>query len=369
MSPTVLEIEAAGSPRQIGRAVGEAARDLVAEALAFYRDHHHEMGPMTFAEAEREALTYLPAARRRLPAVVEELEGIAEAARVPLSELLVPNLGEELTCNGDPAAGAAAGHGLDGDAAPRSPGAGHCTSLAISAGGRHVVAHNEDWFAGDADGLLLRLTCADGTRIVAVTSPALLPPSGISSHGIAACANTVFADDHRLGVPNNLLRRWILEAGTLEEARDRCLLGARARGANHLFGDASGRIWDVETSATAAAVTEAGDWYAHANHYLTPEMEAREISTSVNSRTRYARACELIEAGLAGGDDPAAIAARVLADHANGENCICGHPDESAPRGEQEMTVASMIWDLDAMTVDVAFGPPCANERRRYALH
>jgi isopenicillin-N N-acyltransferase like protein len=355
MTPTMLEIDAKGSPREIGRAIGEAARDLIHEALDFYEGHQHEMGAFTFAEAEHEALAYLPVARRRVPGVVEELEGTAEAAGVSLTRLMVPNLGEELTCNTDPAAGTCLSHG-------------HCTTLAINAGGRRIVGHNEDWFAGDADSLLLRLTCADGTRIVAVTSPVLAPPTGISSHGIAGGANTVYANDHHIGVPNNLLRRWILESRSLEEARERCLVDERARGSNHLFGDSDGRIWNIETSATAATVVESERWYAHTNHYLAPEMGAYEISTSVNSRTRHSRACELIEEGLASGDDAAQIAARVLADHAHGADCICGHPVETDSPGEREMTVASMIWDLDELTVDVAFGPPCENERVRFAL-
>ena len=90
MAPTVLEIEAEGSPREIGHAIGEAARELIAKALAFYQDHHHEMGPFTFAEAEQEALRYLPIAKRRLPAVVEELEAIARAAGVPVSRTARP---------------------------------------------------------------------------------------------------------------------------------------------------------------------------------------------------------------------------------------------------------------------------------------
>jgi isopenicillin-N N-acyltransferase-like protein len=237
------------------------------------------------------------------------------------------------------------------------------------AGGRRIVAHNEDWFAGDAENnVLLRLTTADGTQILAVTSAVLLPPTGINSHGIAGGANTVYSNDNRVGVPNNLLRRWVLEAATLEEARDRCLLPERARGSNHLFGDAGGRIWDLETSGTAAALVEADVWYAHANHSLSLEMSEYDLSSSVNSRTRTARAQALVQEGLARDDDAAVIAARVLADHENGENCICGHPDENDSPGEQEMTTASMIWDLDAMSVDVAFGPPCENEHVHFAF-
>jgi len=366
MKPAQLEIEANGTPRQIGRCVGEAARSLIADGLAFYEEHHHEMGPLTFTEAQEAVLKYLPVTRRCIPQVLEELEGMAEGAGVPLPKLLVPNLGEELTCNDDPAADPGGPVPL---AHGRRRSRGHCTTVAITAGGRRIVAHNEDWFAGDADkSVVLRLTTDGGIRILAVSSAHLVPATGISSHGIASGANTVFSNDTRIGVPNNLLRRWVLEAATLEEARERCLLPDRARGSNHLFGDAGGRILDVETSGTAAATVEAGPWYAHTNHFLAPEMAPYELSTSVNSRTRLARAREMVAEGLAAGDDPAEIAARVLADHENGDSCICGHPDEADSYGEREMTTASMIWDLDALTADVSFGPPCENERVRFAL-
>jgi isopenicillin-N N-acyltransferase like protein len=366
VNPSYLEIEAHGSPRQIGHAVGEAARHLIAAGIAFYEEYHHEMGSLTFAEAELESLAYLAPARRWVPGVVEELEGMAEGSGVPLSKLLVPNLGEELTCNDDPAGDSSClSHGR---ARARRRG-GHCTTVAIMAGGRHIVAHNEDWFAGDADNnVVVRLTTLDGTRILGVTSAALLAPTGINSHAIAGGANTVYSDDNRVGVPNNLLRRWALEATSLEEARDRCLLTDRARGSNHLFGDAGGRIWNLETSGAASALVEADAWYAHTNHYLSPEMAVHELSTSANSRTRVARAQHLVQQGLERGDDAAVIAAGVLADHANGANCICGHPDDDDSYGEREMTTASMIWDLDAMSVDVAFGPPCENERVRFSL-
>jgi hypothetical protein len=32
------------------------------------------------------------------------------------------------------------------------------------------------------------------------------------------------------------------------------------------------------------------------------------------------------------------------------------------------MTTASMIWDLQALTVEVCAGPPCENERMLYNL-
>jgi hypothetical protein len=94
-----LEIEVRGSPRQIGCQISEAARDVIHESIVCYEEHHQAMAGMSFAEAERKCADYLVQARRWVPQVVEELEGMAAGSGVPLSKLAVPNCGEELTCS------------------------------------------------------------------------------------------------------------------------------------------------------------------------------------------------------------------------------------------------------------------------------
>ena len=362
MSVPYLEIAAHGSHREIGRQIGEAARHLIVAGIAYYEEYHEAMGGLPFAAAERECLAYLPPARRALPGVVEELEGMAEGAGVPLSRLMVPNLGEELTCNSDPAVSAAGPH------ADRS---GHCTSVAVTAGGRRLLGHNEDWWAGDVDkNVLLRITTDDGTQILAMTSACLLPPTGINSHGVATAGNTLYANDQRVGVPNNFIRRSLLESRSLDDARQRALLATRARGSNHLLADAAGGLLDIEAAATCEALVVGDDRLVHTNHFVAPEMAASELSSSLGTRLRMARASELLDRGLARGDDPRDLLQAILSDHDAVDQAmsICGHPDLSVSLGERDMTTASMIWDPEALTVEVCAGPPCENERRLFSL-
>jgi len=98
MAISFPHIQATGSYRELGRAVGEGARDQVAAAIAFYQEHFLAMAGITFAEAERQALAYLPYAQRYVPQYVDELEGMAEASGLPFIQLLVPNCAEEFTC-------------------------------------------------------------------------------------------------------------------------------------------------------------------------------------------------------------------------------------------------------------------------------
>lgn len=354
MSAPFVVIEASGSNREIGRAIGEAAREQIVAQLAAYAENHAAMCGIAFAEAMEMAAEYVAVGRRHLPQYVEELEGIAEAAGVPVLALAVINLGEEFTCNGDPAG---------------TPAPGHCTNLAIAAGSRVVVGHNEDWYARDVQAYAVaRITTSDGTQIVTAMPAGEFGFTGINSHGIANAGNTLYANDARIGLPNYFICRWMLEARTLEETHERACHRARARGANHHMADAGGRIWDVETSATAAARIVADGHFVHTNHYLAPEMAPYEVSTSQGSRLRHARATALLEEGRARGDEPAELAARILSDHANAPFSICSHADESDPPGIREQTTASVIWDLGALTADICVGTPCASERRHFAL-
>lgn len=360
MSVAFTEIEVDGDHRAAGELIGEAARKAIQESIEYYEEHHEAMAGVSFREAEEESAAYLECSRRWLPQIVDELEGMAAGSGVPVSKLLVPNLGEELTCSDEKA--------LLGGADPAS--AQHCTTFGLVAGGRVLAGHNEDWYSGDTTrNVLLRMRLADGTRIVAITPACLLAATGINSHGVATGANTVFCTDHRIGVPNNFIRRWMLESDSLETACSRACLPARARGANHLMIDANGRVWDVETSATAAVTFESGSCLVHTNHYVHDSMLPRQMALPLDdSRARYARARALLDAGLARDDDPYELAQAVLADHEDEEHAICSHEDESLPRGQRQSTTASMIWDPVSLSASVCAGPPCENPRQHVGL-
>lgn len=347
-------IEAKGSYRELGRAVGEGARLQIAAALAFYQEHFREMSGLEFAEAERQAQGYVPYVRRYLPQYLEELEGMAEGAGQPLGKLLVPNCAEEFTCPVDEPSAERGDERLGG---------GHfCTAVAVMAGERRLVGHNMDWYVVDVDkNVLFDLTTPDGTRIVTLAGVPYLPILGMNSHGVAYVGNSVYCNDGRPGVPNVFVRRWALEARSLEEAAARAAMPMRARGSNHLFGDREGRIWDLETSAHAAVLTEHEGYAAHTNHYVAPAMSVYEGSHSSESRTRLAFAEGALADGLAAGEDPRALVDAVLRSHNGVCEWVCGHPDEKQPLGEQVMTVASMVCDLDAMQLHACAGPPCEN--------
>jgi len=356
-SPSSLPlIEARGTNREIGRQVGEAARERIRRSVAYYEEHIEWLAGMTFAAAEERSLALRRYAERDLPQYVEELVGMAESAGVPLEKLLVLNCGEEVLCAPRPGAGERASRRVD-----------RCTCLALASPGRTIIGHNEDWIEADVENMVLvSITVPDGTRILALTGAAYLPMCGVNSHGIAFYGNTLYARDERPGMPNAFKHRWLLEAATREEADARARMRGRARGSNHLNARAGGEIWDVEVSAERDAIIEADGWLVHTNHFIAVKLQDVERSDSAGSRLRLQRGRELVAAGLARGDDPFGIAAAVLRDHANAPTSICAHPVPDDP--EDGPTTGSVIIELEERRMHVCAGRPCENSYRVVSL-
>lgn len=366
MAIPFVHVEARGTYRELGRAVGEAAREQVRASVDFFAAGFEAMtgARLTFAAAEEQAVAYAVHARRWVPQLVDELEGLAEGSGVPCSQLLVLNCGEEFT-SAEPVAGEAP--------AAIAPGGGDfCTAVAVAARGRHVVGHNMDWYTIDAaNNVLFDLTVPDGTRIMGIAGAPYLLMLGMNSHGVANVSNSVCSTDNRIGIPNVFVRRWSIEAPDLEEARIRGLHGARARGTNHFCADLDGRLWDIETSATRHAFIDRSTTgtMAHTNHYASPDMAAFEGSQSEESRVRLRTAERELAEGVARGDDPVELVARVLRCHEpSAHEAICGHADGSLPPAQRVMTVGSMICDLDERRLHVCAGPPCENPYQTFPM-
>lgn len=394
MAIPFIHVQAKGDYRELGRAVGEAAREQVRASVEFFAEHFETMtrGRLSFASAEVQALAYAAHARRWLPQYVAELEGLAEGAGLPFSHLLVLNCGEEFTCD-EPVFGEAAPDGTtvpgegSGDrdggaggevATPPGPGderrrgdGDHCTAVAVAAAGRHVVGHDMDWYVIDApNNVLFDFTVPDGTRVMGIAGAPYLLMLGMNSHGVGNVSSSVHSTDNRMGVPNVFVRRWSIEGRTLEEASARGLLATRARGTNHFLADTGGRLWDVETSATSSVLADhsTAGFMAHTNHYASPAMSPFEGSRFEESRVRLATAERLLGEGLTRGDDPVELVTSVLRSHERSPEQICGHPDEGQAPAAQVMTVGSMICDLDERRMYVCAGPPCENPYQIFSM-
>ena len=354
--PTV--INASGTHREVGRQIGEAARDLVAQGLAAYEERFPLLAGFSLAEAVERSRAYLRPADDYVPQAVDQIRGLAEGANAPFQHLFALNCSEEFTCAAD-------------RVWPRPE---HCTSFAVMAGGRVVSGHNEDWYPEDVEGLVIRkvrLTGVgewSGTSYLSVGAAYDLPISGITSHRLTSAANTVYFRDERVGVPNNCLLTAVLQQPDLERVRDIITGSPRARGSNHLLCDAGGRIWDVETTAEHWAFIDGVALFTHANHYVSPELAPGDATGSEGSPKRSARAEELLTAGVDAGADLVELGKSVLSDHADAPLSICSHWDEDDPDDDQSVTTASMVWEPAEGRAHIACGQPCTSGYVTYQL-
>ena len=107
---------------------------------------------------------------------------------------------------------------------------------------------------------------------------------------------------------------------------------------------------------------------SHANHYLHPRMQAIEKHNGdlVNSHIRLNRVRRLM-ASQRGKADRLSIQA-ILSDHVNFPQSICNHIVEDDTPLDRQQTIASLVIDLSAQTMHVAWGTPCRNEYVTYSL-
>jgi isopenicillin-N N-acyltransferase-like protein len=344
--PEVPLFEIRGSPRTMGRMLGEQAGDLIRSMLDTYQSFMQQASGLNWAEAVRESHKSLPYAQAAFPQYVEEIVGIAEGAGVSFQAAWLLNCYE----------------GVAEDQKLMA-----CTALAVNddvtADGHVYLAHNEDWISGDSQHVyLVRATPDDGPPFLSVSYGPMLCNLGFNAAGIAVGINSVYPTDVRVGVPQVILSRQVLAAERLSDALRACVHGRRASGYNHLLADRSGEIFGVESSATRHDVLYAHEgWLAHTNHYLSPQLrplEQRFIFASSNVRLRRA---ERLLRRQAGKIDLAGLQT-IMRDHVSYPDSICKHDDLNDAPHDRSRTLISMIMDLTEMTMWVAPGPPCCGE-------
>jgi len=350
-------VYAEGSHYEIGRQIGADRQEAIQLMLAVYRRYFEQegerIGIADWDAAILHARKYLPFAEESVPQYVEELQGIADACNVDFNDLLMLNCIEAIT----------------EDALHTG-----CTSLAaapeVTADGSLLVGHNEDWLPDDQDSVyLVHARPEDEPAFLAITYGGLLPNIGFNEHGIAQCCDSVYPDDVRIGVPRIFVSRAVLAARTLADAIRAALNRRRAAGYNHLIVHVSGEMYNAEVSAEDFDVIYGMEgMLAHTNNYLSRRMRALEKDSEelISSRVRYNRALRLMHSQQ--GKLSLKSFKAILSDHVNYPQSICSHLDENDPPLERQQTIASLLMDLTAQTMYVAWGPPCQAEYHSYKL-
>ncbi len=326
----VRVVHAEGDPATRGRTIGSQLGDLIDRSLGFYRDYLAELGVRDLALA---VAPYREAAARSLPEHVETISAMAAAAGVSEVELFAVNACEELEAGAVPAE--------------------RCSSFTAVGPGFTILAHNEQWLAGDAGNVAVVVEQpAEGTVVVSPTLAACLPAVGMNAHGGAQGIHSLTARDDRVGTPRVLVSRHALEASDREDAIRRAGLPGRAGGYAHLLAFRGGDTLTIETSSTELAVVEGPG--PHTNHYTAPELAGVGDEPGAGSLARLDRLTELLEVRPPSTPQEAM---EILSDHESTPQAICKHPGPNDP--EESTIVFSMVCELESRRMWVAAGNPC----------
>jgi isopenicillin-N N-acyltransferase like protein len=314
-------VVAEGGPTDRGRTIGRELGDLIDRSLGFYRGY---FAASSFPDPDVEPYRHAAAA---LPEESALIDAIAAGAEVDPRELWTVNAVEEV----------------------EQLVIERCTSFTAVAPGVTLLAHNEQWLAGDAENIAVVIEVPpDGPALVSPTVACCLPAVGWNTNGIAQGIDSLTASDDRVGIPRVLVSRHALAGRGLDDAVARASVPGRAGGYAHVLAANGGRTLTLETSATRAWSIDGPG--GHTNHYLAGEGD----ESSDGSRARYERLSELLH------DRPPQTpedAMAILRDHASSPQAICEHGDP----GDDDSSVVlfSMVCDLEQGRMWVAPGNPC----------
>ena len=343
---------AGATHREVGRELGEAARDRIhAEAAETY----HDLPAGRTREQQRAlAQEYLAFTEPRLPWLVDELHGIAEAAGIDPLDLFAASI-EEIWY------------------APRARMTqGRCSDLvagpAATTDGHLLVGHNNDLRPSAEEHIVGIEKRVGGDPVIFQLGGVPWLSVGWNSAGLSLTGNELSPNDERLGISRSHQVLEMMRARSLGEMVGMAMRPDRASSYNNVLTSSDGGVANVEGSATDAEVSSLDDdWHlVHTNHYVCDRMLAYEGDPAYAERSnvRFERARKLIAAQPPGSVD-AGVMRSILSDHETKPDSLCRHPEFGVADSK---TVFWCVADVTEGRVTFGRGNPCDSEEQEYVF-
>ena len=344
------EIEVRGTPSELGRQLGEAARDEIRGFAAIALERTNKTVPISCEKALQVARDCIPYVESYAPDMLAELRGVSAGSGVSLDELMLLQVRNQLRPEGG------------------------CTAFSLApsatASGGSIVAQNWDNDpALDPFTVVLTRRPQGRPALMDITQAGLIAYIGLNSEGIGLCMNTLPAPSRQAGVPHYFTVRGIYESRSLNEAVSAVRRAERAIPANIILATPQGPA-DLEVTVDAIHVLRNEDAGAvtHTNHCLHPDLISinADFPELIESGPRKRR----IDALLAGMPRPLDLKSlkTALRDHDGQPRSICRHPNDHPSTGFWT-SVFSAIVEADAGRMHVSRGNPCAHPYETYILN
>ncbi len=355
-----------GTHRVIGQQFGDACADLIRQHRDRVLARLDTQAGMSAKHALSTAMYYRDYVVAHAPFLDEEIQGVAEGARIPLPEAYLLQLRAEVAApvTAAPAPLPAGASVEAGD---------ECTTFAVLAEGTSdgipLIGQNADLpvFYGEI-GVVVEIAPDDAPAVLMLTPAGQVSYIGINAQGLGIFANFLTCDGWRVGYPRYLLSRLALTKDTVEEAIAAIRSVPRASSRNLILLDAQGTAADLETTPTNdARLDPENGLLAHSNHYVAEDLGNEDRSAERprhNSRVRLERMRELLAENR--GNLNAKVMQDLLRDRTCHPDTICREPEDA--QGADVMTFASVIAAPTRGEMWVAVGPPNKHTYRRYGF-
>jgi len=336
------ELTVSGSPFERGhahgRAMGGVIRGFLADRLA--RINAVRPQPLALADARAIALCHAAVIETQLPAIAEEIAGLARGAEIDRADAYLLQIRRELIAHRD----------------------GDCSLIAgRTADGETVVAQTVDLPGAMTElGLILRVRDPHGPDVCMFTFAGLLGYLGLNEAGLAVGINMVLAPGWRVGVPPYLLVRHLLSLDGVAAATAAIERIPRASSRALLLADRHDVV-DLELTVDTARPVR-GAPLVHTNHFLDPALAAVDQLAEPSRSGSRARLARLRRHGDV--IDLDALPA-LLADHDGYPRSVCAHGEGDLTRGE---TVAAVIMRPERGELRASRGQPCVAPFHTYTL-
>lgn len=245
---------------ELGKKLGEIFGENLDRDLAKLKKE------TTWSWKIQEARNYLQQTKKDFSQYIEELEGYAQSSNVDFLDLWTVSLEDEVYYEDK------------------------CTSL-ISNDGK-LLGHNEDQSDSEESIVVLKKTIKDMTILELYYLHTLGGNSvSINSHGYIQAIDSLTQTDKQLGVPRNVIARWMSETRNPKEDLVKLESLNRASGFCHNILSVKEGIMNIETTAKKVKETIVTAPFVHSNNYLTElnAYEANDNSTYTFERYKSAK--------------------------------------------------------------------------------
>ncbi|GGY02973.1 peptidase C45 [Litchfieldella qijiaojingensis] len=336
MSMGITELQ--GSRAAIGHGHGRRHAKQIVPSLEVYDRLFRDFADLDWRQARQQARRFLPAIERHFPAILEELDGLAQGAGIDFDDILTLNCRSEISL---------------------TRASGGCSAFSLNRHGQQWLAQNWDWRPDQLHNVvILRIKLNDGTVLISVGEAGMVAKIGLNAHGIGVCLNAIRSRTCGEGLPIHIALRKMLESPDFDAAKRVATLDRVASPAHILLASAEGQAVGLEVHPGVPGELYPQDGtVTHTNHlYAQAATACVEDFPRPDSATRLSRLDQLLTAQIA--ETPQALF-ELLSDHDNAPTSICRHTNLAQPEAERMETLFSVVMNLRRRELHLRLGNPC----------